>query len=117
MFFDLLNPRDLLYHYEVVITRQGRDQVLARVPTRHGAEVGAAKARRDLEISRQTVYWRRAAGVHPLRMAGLCVVPLVATIALPWLWPRAILSLVLISIICGLVTTGSRWTQGGEDDR
>jgi len=117
MLFDLLNIRDWLYHYEVVITRQGRDQLLARVPTRRYAELAIANAPAKVEVSRQTIQWRRARGVHPDKVAVLCTLLLLVMSALPWAWPSLIFSVVCVALIGGLLTSGRDWRQGGDDDR
>ena len=117
MLFDLLNIRDWLYHYEVVITRQGREQLLARVPTRWHAELSIAEVPAKVEVSRQSIQWRRVRGVHPHKAAALCALLLLVVNTLPWLWPRLIVSLVCVAVICGLLTSGRDWMQGGEDDR
>ena len=113
----MLNVCDWLYHYEVVVTRHGRDQILARVPSRVRAEWAIASSRKWLEISRHTVQWRRVRGVHPVKAAQLCMLLLGVALALPWFWPRALLSIVCVATICGLLSSGTRWRQGGEDDR
>ncbi len=117
MFYDLLHTRDWLYYYEVVVTRQGHDQILARVPSRPQAELAIARTRRRIEVSRPAMRWRRVRGVHPVKAAEICSLVLVLALVLPWFWPRAILSMVSAALICGLLSSGAQWRQGGEDDR
>jgi hypothetical protein len=114
---DLFNIRDWRYHYEVVITRQGRTQPVARVPSQWSAEITVKRMLRELEIGRNAIHWRRARGVHPRRLAGLLIAPLLFAILLPWFWPRVVLSLICIATICGLCSSGLHWMRGGEDDR
>ena len=117
MSVDMLNVRDWLYHYEVIVMRHGREQILARVPSRFAAERTIARARRGLEINRQNMQWRRVRGVHPWKAVVLCTLPLLVVLMLPWLWVRAGVGIVCLSIILGLLSSGARWMQGGEDDR
>jgi hypothetical protein len=115
--FDLLDKHDLLYHYEVVVTRQGRDHVLARVPSRRAAERTMVMAPARLEISRQSVQWRRVRGLHPDRIAYWCMFALLVSLALPGIWPRLIAALLCLAVIGGLQSSGRKWRRGGEDDR
>ncbi len=117
MFHDVLNVHDWLYHYEVVVSRQGRDQILARVPSQLQAEVAIAQTRARVEVSRPTIRWRRVRGTHPVKAAELCTLVLVVVLTLPWFWPRTILSMVCAALIWGLLTSGTHWRQGGADDR
>ena len=112
-----LSEHAWFYHYEVVVRRHGRDQIVARVPSRRRAEMASAHARNGLEISRPTVEWRRVRGVHPFNLAKFGVVLLLMVMFLPWAWPRLIFSLVFMALICGALSSGASWRQGGMDDR
>ena len=117
MVYPRVKEHEWLYHYEVYVRRHGRDQLVARVPSRaHAAAVGA-QLRRHAEISWSSVGWRRARGIHPANAARLVAMVLVVALLLPWFWPRLALSLVCTAVICGLLSSGTRWKQGGEDDR
>lgn len=105
------------YHYEVIVRRQGREQIVSRVPSQRRAEQQIAHVRADFEISRPTVYWRRVRGVHPANLAKCCFGLLVLALLLPWVWPRLVVSLLCTSLICGALSSGSSWKQGGDDDR
>lgn len=117
MTLDVLNWREWLYHYEVLVTRQGRDQIYARVPTRWHAEATAARASRELEIGRHSVSWRRARGLHPRKAATLSTLVLLLFLLIPWLWLRVSFSVVGLSVVIGLLTSGQAWIMGGDDDR
>jgi len=117
MLYDLLNKSDWLYHYEVVVSRHGRDQIIARVPSRPRAQVAIVRTQRRLEVSHQTVHWRRVRGLHPRKAAELCFLFLIVAATLPWFWPRIVLVLMGTALIAGLLTSGKEWRQGGEDDR
>jgi hypothetical protein len=117
MLFDLFNVRDWLYYYEVVVTRQGRDQVLARVPSRSAAERMLAMVPASLELSHQHMQWRRARGLLPDKAAQLCTLPLLVALALPGFWLPAVVGVLCLAVIGGLCTSGRHWRQGGEDDR
>ncbi len=117
MLYDWVKEFDWLYHYEVVVTRHGRDYVIARVPSRTRAEMSIGWVRRGVEISWTTVQWRRMRGVHPANAAKFCMLVLVLALMLPWFWPRLVMSLLCTAMICGLLSSGGRWKQGGEDDR
>lgn len=105
------------YHYEVIVRRQGREQILARVASQRRADQAIAHVRADIEVSRPTVYWRRARGVHPANLAKCCLALLLVVLLLPWIWPRLVLSILCASLICGALSSGTSWKQGGEDDR
>ena len=117
MRFDLFNVRDWLYYYEVVVTRQGRDQVLARVTSHTAAERMLAMVPAATEVSRQHVQWRRVRGLHPDRAAQLCTLLLLVALALPGFWLPTVVGVLCLAVICGLCTSGRHWRQGGEDDR
>jgi hypothetical protein len=106
-----------LYHYEVVVRRQGRDQLVARVPTEARAAGMAVSLRYAAELSSTSVHWRRVPGIHPVNAAKLVALLLLATLLLPWFWPRAVLGLLLIALLGGLLSSGTKWRNGGEDDR
>jgi hypothetical protein len=106
-----------LYHYEVVVRRHGREQILARVPSRRQAEFEIAHVNGGVEVSRQTISWRRARGVHPVNLAKFALVLLLMVLLLPWAWPRLVFSLLCTALICGALSSGTSWKHGGEDDR
>ena len=117
MTIDLFNWREWLYHYEVFITRQGREQLFARVPSAWHAESTAARACRELEIGKHTVSWRRVRGLHPRKAAMLSSLVLLLIFLIPWLWLRVSFSIIVLSLIFGLLTSGLGWMKGGDDDR
>ena len=117
MTIDLFNWREWLYHYEVFIMRQGREQLFARVPSAWHAESTAARVCRELEIGKHTVSWRRVRGLHPRKAAMLSSLLLVLILLLPWLWLQVSLSIIMLSLIFGLLTSGLDWMKGGDDDR
>ena len=117
MVFKLLDTYDWLYHYEVVVTRQGSERVIARVPSRRAAEQAARMVPARAELSQQSLEWRRRRGVHPDKAAALCVVLLLLGFALPNLWLLGIVQLLCLAIIGGLLSSGRQWRQGGVDDR
>ncbi len=117
MFFDLFDVHDWLYHYEVIVLRQGRAQVLARVSSRWAAEQATLRIPAGVEVSRGSVHWRRQRGVHPDRAVQLCVLLLLLTVAVPGLWLPAIMQLLCLALISGLLSSGRQWRQGGQDDR
>ncbi len=117
MLFSLFEVHDWRYHYEVVVVRQGREQVLARVRSRSLAEQAMLLVPARVELSRHSLQWRRRRGVHPDRVVQLCVLLLVLTLALPGLWLPAIIRLLCLVTSAGLLTSGRQWRQGGEDDR
>ncbi len=104
-------------HYEVIVIRHKTEHVLARMPSRWSAERKIARVRPALEVSRQAFHCRRAPGWHPRNAAKLCVAPLIVAFWLPWLWLSGIIAAVCVALICGLLTSGQRWIDGGEDDR
>lgn len=112
----LWKMQDLLYHYEIIILRQGHEQILARVATRRQAAQRIFSAQQRLEISRQSVQIRRARGVHPRKAAAVLAILLLITIILPW-WVQIGIGLIGLSVILGLLTSGTQWMQGGTDDR
>jgi hypothetical protein len=117
MVFNLFAVHDWLYHYEVVVLRQGREQVLARLPSRRAAEQAMLLMPARVELSRQSLRWRRSRGVHPDRAVQSCVLLLLVALALPGLWLPAIIQLLCLALIGGLLSSGREWRQGGEDDR
>ncbi len=117
MRFSLFDVHDWQYHYEVVVVRQGRQHVLARVRSRSLAEQAMLLVPARVELSRHSLQWRRRRGVHPDRVVQLCVLLLVLTLALPGLWLPAIIRLLCLVTSAGLLTSGRQWRQGGEDDR
>ena len=117
MFHDLFNARDWMYHYEVVVSRHGRDQIVARVPSLPRAYGALVSTRRQLEVSDQQVHYRRARGLHPTKAAEMCILLLVVAVVLPWFWPKIVLSLVTTALVFGLLSSGRSWRNGGEDDR
>jgi hypothetical protein len=106
-----------LYHYEVIVRRHGREQIVARVSSRRQAERKLARVRDDLEISRMAADWRRVRGLHPANLAKGWLGLLLLGLLLPWAWPRLVLSLLFTALICGSLSSGISWKQGGEDDR
>ena len=106
-----------LHHYEVIVRRQGREQIVARVPSQRRAEQQIAHVRAGLEISRPTVFWRRVRGVHPVNLAKCCFALLMLALLLPWIWPRLVISILCMALMCGALTSGTSWKQGGRDDR
>jgi hypothetical protein len=112
-----LSEHGWFYHYEVVVRRHGRDQVVARVASQRRAERELAHIRKDFEVSRAMVYWRRSRGIHPANLAKGCLVLLLLVLLLPWTWPRLVFSLLCTALICGSLSSGSSWKKGGEDDR
>lgn len=106
-----------LIHYEIVVTRQGHQQLLARVASRRAAERRVAYACRHIEVGRRSVRWQPARGLHPWNAAKLCLVPLILSTMLPWHWLGGVLTLICLAVICGLLSSGGRWMAGGEDDR
>ena len=117
MLFSLFNGHDWVYHYEVVVVRQGREQVLARVRSRWLAEQATLLVPAGVELNRHNLHWRRRRGVHPDRVVQLCVLLLLLTLALPGLWLPAMMQLLCLAVIGGLLSSGRQWRQGGEDDR
>ncbi len=117
MLFSLFDVYDWRYHYEVVVVRQGREHVLARVRSRRLAEQAMLLVSARVELSRHSLRWRRRRGVHPDRVVQLCVLLLVLTLVLPGLWLPAILQLLCLATGAGLLTSGRQWRQGGDDDR
>ncbi len=115
--FNLLDRQDWLYHYEVVVARQGSEQVIARVPSRRAAKQAARMVPARAEVSRQSLGWRRRRGVHPDRAAALCVILLLLGFALPNVWLLGAVQLLCTAIIGGLLSSGRQWRQGGVDDR
>jgi hypothetical protein len=113
----LLNDHPWLYHYEVVVRRQGRNQLLARVPSEAKAADLAARIRDELEISSSSVTWYRTRGIHPVNGAKFVFCCLLGSLLLPWFWLRIALSLVWLALICGLLSSGASWQRGGVDDR
>jgi hypothetical protein len=105
------------YHYEVVVRRQGCEQIVARVPSLRRAEKEIAYVPAGIEISRLAVYWRRVRGVHPANLAKCCFALLLIGLLLPWIWPRLVFSILCTSVICGALSSGTSWKHGGEDDR
>ncbi len=117
MLFSLFDVHDWRYHYEVVVVRQGREQVLARVRSRWLAEQAMLLVPAGVELNRHSFQWRRRRGMHPDRAVQLCVLLLLLTLALPGLWLPAIIQLLCLATIAGLLTSGRQWRQGGADDR
>ena len=117
MVFNLLDRHDWLYHYEVVVARQGSERVIARVPSRRAAERAVWLVPARAELSRQSLTWRRRRGVHPDRAAALCVVLLLFGGVLPNVWLLGSVQLLCLAIIGGLLSSGRQWRQGGVDDR
>ncbi len=117
MLFNLFDVRDWLYHYEVVVIRQGREQVLVRVPSRRAAEQAMLLAPAGVELSRQSLRWRRRRGAHPDRAVQMCIFVLLVTLALPGPWLPAVIQLLCLAVVGGLLSSGHQWRQGGQDDR
>lgn len=117
MFFDRFDIHDWLYHYEVVVRRQGGEQVLARAPSRYAAERLVNLVPAGLEVSRQSLDVRRARGVHPDKVARLCLLIFLAALLLPGLWLPAMVQLLCLAVAGGLLSSGRQWRQGGRDDR
>ncbi len=117
LLFSLFDVHDWLYHYEVVVLRQGREHVLARVRSRWAAEQAMLLVPAGVELNQHNLTWRRRRGVHPDRAVQLCVLLLLLTLALPGLWLPATMQLLCLAVIGGLLSSGRRWRRGGEDDR
>ncbi|CAA9234008.1 MAG: hypothetical protein AVDCRST_MAG93-1013 [uncultured Chloroflexia bacterium] len=117
MSFNLFAVHDWLYHYEVVVSRQGREQVLARVPSRRAAEQAMLLLPTRVELSRQSLDWRRSRGIHPDRAVQLCTLLLLVALALPGVWLQMVVQLICLAVIGGLLSSGRKWRQGGQDDR
>jgi len=115
--YDLLNIRDWFYYYEVVVRRQGREQILARLRSRPRAELAISHTHRRLEVSRPTISYRRMRGIHPHKAAELCGLFLIMNLMLPWFWPWIVGSIIWLSLIGGLLSSGKQWQAGGDDDR
>ncbi len=106
-----------LDHYEVVVCRYGREQIVARAATRSGAEQAAYYMCRRAEISRSAMSLRRVRGVHPANAAKACLLLIVVALLLPWFWLKVVLSIVGTALMFGLLSSGNAWRQGGTDDR
>ena len=117
MLFNLLDKHDWLYHYEVVVIRQGNEQVIARVPSRRAAERAMGLVPARAEVSRQSLRWRRRRGVHPDKVAGLCTFLLLVGLTLPSVWLLVTVQVLCLAVIGGLLSSGRKWRQGGLDDR
>ncbi len=117
MFFNHFALHDWLYHYEVIVLRQDREYVLARVPSRQAAERAMLLLPMRVELSEQSLGWRRIRGIHPDRAVQLCVLLLLATLALPGHWLAGVMQLLGLAVIGGLLSSGREWRQGGHDDR
>lgn len=104
-------------HYEVIVVRQRVEHIVARVASQAAAERHSRRICRQIELSRRAVRWRRVRGLHPWRAAnaGLCLLMLAQF--LPWGWVRLSVSLVCVAVICGTLSSGRHWRQGGWDDR
>ncbi len=117
VFFKLFAVHDWLYHYEGIVLRQGREQVLARVQSRRAAEQAMLLMPARPELSRQSLRWRRSRGVHPDRAVQLCVLLVLVALALPGIWLPAVIQLLCLAVIGGLISSGREWRQDGQEDR
>ncbi len=106
-----------LIHYEIIVMRQGTQQLLARVASRAASERAVARACRHIEVGCTTVRWQPARGLHPWNAAKLCLLPLILSTLLPWHWVGGVLGVIWLALICGFLSSGHEWMAGGADDR
>ena len=107
----------MFHYYEILVSRRGQDQVVARVPTRHEADRAVVELLGADAVSQQSVRWERRRGLHPWNAALLCGALLLASMFLPLAWLRLGLTLLLAALTGGFLTSGRRWIAGGKDDR
>ena len=115
--FDRFHAHAWRYHYEVVVTRQGQAQVVARVPSRWAAERTMVQLVAQVELSAQSLQWRRQRGVHPDRVAQVCLVVCLAALAFPVASLQVIIGALCLAVMGGLLSSGRQWRHGGRDDR